>query len=213
MPDGSDEQQSLEQGAAPEAQPPVRICQRCSTQASTDGSHCPYCGASYLRRRRPSRRLVLVSAALVLLIAGGVTAAVLAKQHHDQQVRQEKREAALEKARAAAKRRAQAREATRRAAEAADRVQRDYRSQLERSMRRSITKDARQAVDDGLLNGPILSTSCDTIAGGADALSAKRGRYECLAVNKRNDDGTASGYRYTSRIDYEKGSWSWRLGG
>ena len=36
--------------AVPPAQPPQRICPRCSTVARTVDAHCPFCGSSYRRR-------------------------------------------------------------------------------------------------------------------------------------------------------------------
>ena len=109
-----------------------------------------------------------------------------------------------------AKRRVAARAARDKAA--MDRIERSLRRALERGLRKEVTKSAREAVATGVLDGPILRTSCDPIAGGADSLDEPTGRYECLAINEEHGDGTAEGYRYTGTINYKKGTYSWRLG-
>ncbi|HWT94070.1 MAG TPA: hypothetical protein VN238_13785 [Solirubrobacteraceae bacterium] len=53
------------------AQPPQRVCPRCSTVARTVDPHCPYCGTSY-RRRSPVGALVAAVLATVVLVLGGI---------------------------------------------------------------------------------------------------------------------------------------------
>jgi hypothetical protein len=203
---------------------PVRVCPSCSAQSTTDGSYCGYCGASFIRRgpRLSRRRKRVILGAVAAIIALGAAAGAAAKVSHDHQLAKQQKATAIRLA--AAKERARQRaeaaaEARRRADEerqrqdAMDAVERGYRKDLEHELRKEITKSARKAVDEGLLDGPILRTSCDPIAGGSDNLDEPTGRYECLAVNTDNDDGTSEGYRYTGTINYEKGSYTWRLGG
>jgi len=216
----SAERPSAAPAGSESAEPPTRVCPKCSAQATTDGTHCPYCGASYIRggRRLSSRaRRALVAVVVLLLVGGGGTAAVL-KLQHDSDVRKE-REAREARLVADKKRKQEAEVAKRRAAARAereqaalDRIERDLRRVLEQGLRKEITKSAREAVATGVLDGPIVRTSCDPIAGGVDSLDEPTGRYECLAINQENSDGTAEGYRYTGTINYRKGTYSWRLG-
>ncbi len=74
------------------------------------------------------------------------------------------------------------------------------------------SKHARSLVTEGLLTGPIVRSTCDPVGGGRDDLEAHTGRYECLAVNEDHDDGTYSGYSYQGTINYDEGTYSWRLG-
>jgi hypothetical protein len=165
-----------------------------------------------LKRRS---RIILIVVPLLVALGSGAGAVAL-KLQHDANVRHQ-REAA--QARADAKRKAQAaaarrREAARRAQAAIDQIKIDERKSMEHGLRAAITKDAQKNIDNGLLSGPAIShTSCNPIAGGSDSLSEPTARYECLAVNKTNVDGTEEGYRFTGTINFDRGDYTWRLGG
>lgn len=65
-----------------------------------------------------------------------------------------------------------------------------------------------------LLTGPIEGTLCTPISGGSSQdLSHSTGTYSCLAENKTNAEGTASGYHFTGTINFTTGAYTWRLGG
>ncbi len=82
-----------------------------------------------------------------------------------------------------------------------------------KSLQRSVTKDAIEAVNDGLLEGPILRTECTPVGGGnIDDTAQHTGNFECLAVSTVNGDGTMSGYGYAATVNYEDSSYTWRLG-
>ena len=75
-----------------------------------------------------------------------------------------------------------------------------------------MVKDARDKVTAQLLTGPILSASCTPLGGGsADDLTALSGTFECFAVNKKNTDGTYSGYTFNATVNWNDGSYTWRL--
>ena len=57
--------------AAPPAQPPQRVCPRCSTIARTVDARCPYCGSSY-RRRGPYAAIFLAAVLSSLVTLAGV---------------------------------------------------------------------------------------------------------------------------------------------
>lgn len=59
------------------AQPPQRLCPRCSTIARTVDPHCPYCGTSY-RRRSPWGAVVAAVLTTVVLVLGGVALMLVA---------------------------------------------------------------------------------------------------------------------------------------
>jgi hypothetical protein len=203
--------------AADEA--PLRLCRHCSAQARTNGTTCPICGHSYLRGWKGMRRrtrVVLVALPLLLLLGGGVTGGVL-KYQHDQDVKEQRAEAERQ---ANAERRERERDERERreredAAAAIDRIERETRRSAETDMRRSIRKDANEKIAEGLLDGPdVRRVSCNPIAGGSDSLEEPTARYECLAVNETDyDEGTDRGYRYTATMNFEDGSYTWRLGG
>jgi ribosomal protein L40E len=196
---------------------PTRVCRRCSAQAQTNSLNCPHCGASYLRGFKGLHRRTRVALVVLplLLVLGGAGGAVALKLHHDDVVKH-KREVA--QARADAKRKAAAEEARRRAAAkraqaAIDQVKIDERKSMEHDLRAAITKDAQKDIDEGVLDGPAIShTSCNAIAGGSDSLSEPTARYDCLAVNETSSDGTEHGYQFTGTINFNTGSYTWRLG-
>ena len=193
---------------------PVRVCKRCSTQAQTNAEACPYCGTPYVKARRKlgrrgKRFLLLLTA---LLLVGGAAAGVVAKQRHDDQVAKEKAaDAAAEKQRLAEEK--AAKEEAEAQAEL-EKLERELRESSINSMRKSITKDARARVAEGLLDGPIYGTQCDRVGGGSiDDLDTKTTRFECLAINEKKSGGMVEGYRFTATMNWDKGSYQWRLGG
>lgn len=94
-----------------------------------------------------------------------------------------------------------------------DRAERAVRHELVGEMQASITKDARKDVTNGLLDGPILSTTCNPLGGGSsDDLTALTTTFECIAVTKKNPDGTESGYRFAATANWNDSSYTWRLG-
>lgn len=96
---------------------------------------------------------------------------------------------------------------------AADNAERRDRRQAVKEMERTIAKDARKDVASGLLDGPIFYTTCDPLGGGStDDLTALTTTFSCLAVTKKNNDGTVSGYAYHATMNWSEGSYSWGIG-
>jgi hypothetical protein len=54
----------------PAAQPPQRVCPRCSTIARTIEPHCPFCGRSYTRRGPWAAVVAAVLATVAATLAG-----------------------------------------------------------------------------------------------------------------------------------------------
>ncbi|MEA2479124.1 MAG: hypothetical protein QOJ07_1046 [Thermoleophilaceae bacterium] len=198
---------------------PTKVCPKCSTQERTQGKFCPHCGASYEKRPRFSRRKKIGAMVLVgLLLVAGAGTGVIAKLHHDDVVDKRHRKEAAAKA----ERRRQAEINRQIAADDAQQkrdaedLQRTERTHLVSQLEKSITKDARKRVIDssGIIEGPILRTQCEPSAGtDTGDLSVTTGEYRCLAVNKENTDGTASGYRFTANVNFDDFSYTWQLGG
>jgi hypothetical protein len=204
---------------APTDAPATRVCRRCSTQATTSGAFCPHCGAAYERRRRGprswTRRTRRVVAVLgVVLLLGGAGGGVALKLAADQRAEDRERAAQQRRDRDAAEAAARARAAREEAdaQEASDRFERSLRRSTVRDLRRSITKDARERVSEGVLDGPILSTSCENLDGNEEALDEDAGTYDCMAVTEKLSGGRSRGYRFSARVDYEEHSYTWRLG-
>jgi hypothetical protein len=188
---------------------PVKVCRECSAQTRTQGSFCPHCGASYMRQTRKPRLTrrgkVARAIALVLVLAGGGTAAVIIKLDHDSKAHAAA--AAAQQKRDEAKSQADAKAAS-------DKLEQTSRADLVKQLEKSVTKDARKDVNDGLLTGPVLRTQCNA-AGGSnpDDLSVTTADFTCLAVTAENADGTSSGYRFSATIDYDQFNYTWHLGG
>lgn len=193
-----------------------RVCRKCSVVSQSPGDYCPGCGTAYAGRRVSTRTKLVAAGVIALLLLGGAGAGVAAKVRSDHEAA-EAREAAAQRAEEKADREAAEQAAAERAADAkraADNAAREERADLIEQMQKSITKDARGEVRDGFLDGPIFYTSCDPLGGGSvDDLTALTTTFECIAVNEKLDDGGARGYVYSSTLNWDERSWSWRLGG
>src|SRR4051812_38055373 len=63
---------------------PIRLCRRCSAQSQTDGTHCPHCGASFVRRHRVSKRTALVASAATVVIIAAAGALIVVRHDRNQ---------------------------------------------------------------------------------------------------------------------------------
>jgi hypothetical protein len=202
----------------PSTEGAVRVCRKCSAQARSGGLSCPHCGASYLRGWKGMRRrakVLLIAVPLLLLLGGGASGAVVKVQHdRDVSETRERAERLADEQREREAREQREAEQKEEAQAALDQVKRDVRRSIETEMRRAIRKDANERIADGYLEGPdVRRVSCNPVAGGSDSLEEPTARYECLAVNETDYvDGTDSGYRFTSTVNFDKGSYTWRLG-
>ena len=194
-------------GGEPEPPQFTRVCRRCAAQATTASPNCPACGARYARRR-PPRKLVAGLVGLVAVLAlGGVAALVVADRRADQR---ERDRIALKKQQA---REQQAREAeAEKAAEEFEESMLELREAVERDMRGAITKDAQGRYSDGILDDRASHTSCENVDGNREDLDETSGEYSCIAVTNKTASGSSEGYRFTARVNYEDGSYTWHLG-
>jgi hypothetical protein len=158
---------------------------------------------------------MIVGAVIAAVLLGAGTTGAVAKVRHDHAAKTAQA-AADAKAAKLAKEKAQAKAAAARkraAKRAADNAERQDRHAAVKQMEQSITKDARKDVASGVLDGPILYSTCDPLGGGStDDLTALTTTFSCLAVNKKNNDGTVSGYSFHATQNWTTGSYSWGLG-
>jgi hypothetical protein len=163
--------------------------------------------------RRSLVKWALIAGAGVLLL--GLIAGGLAwKSSHDSHVAAAAAAAAAEKA-ATQSREQQQREAA--AASAAKASQDD----AERASRRaqvteieaSVKKLAEQHVSKAVIQGPIISVTCDPVAGGStDDLTQQTTVFKCFVANKDNGDGTMNGYNYNATMNWSTGSYTYGFG-
>jgi hypothetical protein len=212
---------------SPDLENPQRVCRKCSAITSAPGDFCPYCGTAY-RRRGPlkqsrnrvaswSRRrkaLVFLLPLLLILAAAGV--GTYLKIDHDNRVQAEREEQAEERREAAAERerkRQQAAERERAVDAEFDRIDRQLRRETVGGLEKAVTEDAQEAVNTGILEGPILRTECDPAPGETPMdLSVSTASYDCLAIYKEDTDGTYTGWTYTADVNFDTGRYSWSLG-
>lgn len=214
-----DEPQAEEAAAASPApgEVPIKVCPHCSVQSQTEGQYCPHCGASYVHGRKglAKRTKIILAAVLGALVLAGAGVAIAQKVSHDNQVAEDKRRADAA-AKAAAEQRKQEEAAAQAEADAQarrDKAERAIRALAVRGMRKSITKDAKKRVAEGVLDGPIYGTQCNPVGGGSeDNLEAKTTKYECLAIQTKHSDGTVEGWRFSATMNWDDGSYTWRLG-
>ena len=194
---------------------PTKVCAHCSVQTQTAGAFCPNCGKPFVRARQrwSTRRKVTIGLVIaVVLVAGaGTIVGINAVNAHNSEVAQAAADAqAAKEAKDAAD--AAALKASQQ--KAADDKERASRLVDVKAMEASITSDAQKRVDTGVLEGPISATSCTPLGGGStDDLTAITTTFTCIAINKTNDDGTQSGYQFSSTMNWNTGSYTWHLGG
>ncbi len=202
---------------------PERVCPHCAALSQVAGDFCPECGRRFFGESSPSRlsgrAKIAILGVVALLVLGAAGAAVAIKLHHDNQVTAQRRAAAAARARAAAvalagqRAAAQAKQQQQQQQQQQQAAETTTRQGEETTLQQSITKDAQQQVNNGVLTGPILSTTCTPVSGGSSTnLSSSTGTYECIAANKINSDGTSSGYRFSGTIDFSAGTETWHLG-
>ncbi|MDO9494183.1 MAG: hypothetical protein Q7J48_00635 [Nocardioides sp.] len=163
--------------------------------------------------------MAVVVAALLL---GGAGTGIALKVRHD---RQEERDAVAQaKAESLRQTAADEAEATRLAEEdrqareaakrAKDKAERQYRQSAIGELEESITKDGKERVADGELDGPILYTSCDPLGGGSvDDLTALTTTFDCIAVSEEVGGGQVRGYGFDATMNWDEGSYTWQLTG
>jgi uncharacterized protein HemX len=226
----SDEPQApVSEAQTPATEPtqPQRVCRKCAAISHARGDFCPHCGAPYARRgplrktrtriarwSRKRKALVFGLPLLLLLLAAGVGAYL--KIDHDNQVQADRERQEEARRQAAAERqreREQAAQEERELQADLDRIDRQLRRKTVRGLERAVTEDAQDAVNDGILDGPILRTECDPAPGETPMdLSVSTAAYDCLAVYKIDTDGTYTGWTYTANINFDTGRYSWSLG-
>ncbi|GGL12055.1 hypothetical protein GCM10009769_32550 [Curtobacterium luteum] len=163
------------------------------------------------RKPRPRRRplvLALVILAVVVIVGGGGTAVAVV---HARQVAAAA-EKAEQKKEAAARTRAEQREAQRAAQEEADEAERSSRAETVKEVEASVKTMAEENVTKGLLDGPILSVSCNPVSGSTDDLTDTTTSFDCFAANTDNADGTQSGYFFNSTVNWDSGEYTYGLG-
>lgn len=182
-----------------------RVCRRCSAQTTTAEPNCPACGTPFLRPPLATKRRMLIAGAVLgaALVGLGGWWAVQANQ-----TRQAEEAAAAEAA-------AEQAEAERAAAakRAADAAARKERVATVGQIEKSITEMAREHASDGIIDGPILNSQCDPVAGGSlENLTDETTKFSCLAVNEKLSGGRVRGYTYHAVMNWDSGKYSYGLG-
>jgi type II secretory pathway pseudopilin PulG len=201
----------------------VKVCQKCSVQTTTAGNFCPNCGYAYdggKPKVKISRKALIFAISAVILV-GAILATVLGVMQSNQSIAAEKvateaSAAALRSAEAVASESADAAASESAAAQLqADKDAADtaVRKVLITALEASVLKDAKKRETDGLLTGPFSRASCTPLGGGSvDDLTAITGTFECIAVNKKDSDGTESGYVFSATVNWNTGEYQWHLG-
>jgi hypothetical protein len=74
---------------------PTKVCRRCSVQSQTVGTHCPHCGASFIRKSPISKRASLVAGSGVVMLLAGVLLLLVVRHNRDEDSAKRQHEAAL----------------------------------------------------------------------------------------------------------------------
>ncbi|MCS5521201.1 DUF2510 domain-containing protein [Curtobacterium flaccumfaciens pv. oortii] len=143
----------------------------------------------------------------VVILAGGGTAAAFVS--HARQV--QAAEAKAERGRAA-EQRTQAQQRAEEAQKAADDTERTARADTVTGVEASVKKLAEDDAAKGVIDGPILSVSCNPVSGSTDDLTDTTTTFDCFAANTNNADGTQSGYFFNATVNWDSGEYTYGLG-
>lgn len=157
-------------------------------------------------RRRGLWVTVIVVAAIAL--GGGGATAVVSTIHADNVAAAKAAQQAHQRA-AAAKAAADKADQKR----ARQKVERALREETVKDIESSVKKMAKGHVKDGFIDGPILDVTCSPVAGGSvDDLDQKTTEFQCFVANKKNSDGTESGYYYQATMNWDSGQFTYGFG-
>lgn len=173
----------------------VRTCPTCGHEQTAPGRTCEHCGSDFVVVRRkgiPRRTILAIVAALV--VVGGLAAVIIPALRSgaaDDRRTEAQRQARLEAAERARLRADSRPHGVRGPARQSGEGAIAYRGRLVLTGQSAVLTDARRRVAAGTVDGPIRGVSCtpypDTAPRRAlerDA-SVPRGRYECVAYQRR----------------------------
>lgn len=194
--------------------PTAQTCPSCGHEDSTAARACPHCGASYVHNQpKLSRRakLTIAGACAALAVAGGVTWLLVSPSIDRTKQHEAERAAAEQAAFLSSERRRLTVDERLRTARAA--LPKESRAALVSDLERSITADARARVRAGTIAGPIEDTSCQAVNVGPLVPDARRGGYQCVAVQakiaKVSESGGLLGYPFWAIVEYRRGTFAW----
>jgi flagellar basal body-associated protein FliL len=174
--------------------------------------------------RKRNKRAWILAVVAILVLAGLGVGGYLAKNVHDatqaalvaaQDAKSRDDQAAAAKAQTDAAQAEEAADAEQAKEDKAakDKVERQLRKETVSDIESSVKKMAKGHVKDDVIDGPIVKVSCDPVAGGSvDDLSEKTTVFQCFAANKKNKDGTSTGYYYNATMNWKTGSYTYGLG-
>lgn len=212
----------------------TKVCSKCSVQTETAGNFCPNCGASYLGAKAglnvSKRTWIIATSVVVLLMVGVVIGMSILQSNRDNELEQlaaasfaaasaeaskSEATAAAEASKSAAAAAAVASESAAAAKRQADKdaLETEMRKVMITALEESVLKDAQKRETEGSLEGPFSRSSCTQLSGGSIGdLTAETSTFECIAVNKKNDDGTESGYVFSATMNWDTAEYQWHLG-
>jgi len=163
-------------------------------------------------KSRTKTLVLVISAVIILSVVGGGIGAVAAQESAArsaiaaEELAQEKKDKSEAAADAKAARAVKA-------AEAEQALELFERQSSVTAIEASVKTMAEGHAADGIIDGPILAIGCTTTGGiPIEDMSIRSMLFECFATNVENADGTASGYYYHARANWDDGSWTYGLG-
>lgn len=202
-------------------------CIACAESIQKDALMCRYCGIKQddsnfqneslelnpqsprvLGDRGPRKRLLIASGIIVGLSVVSVVLGVAISNQLAEDQRRAEAKASTEAwlAERELERKRQEEEASKQA-EVNQRIL--YVQQIESS----VSDLAKKHIREGVLSGKVLETNCTPISGySLDNLDQSSTTFDCFVATKDNGDGTRSGYSYTAVMDWDSGSYTYKLG-
>jgi hypothetical protein len=194
--------------------PKPRKCPNCGREESTSLRNCPHCGTSYVvvQPKLSKRAKLTIAGGIVAVLAAAGIAWLIASPSIDSSKRSNAARSAAEQA-AFIRSEIKRLKIDQRLERGQGARPRETTRALVTDLQNAINADALARVKAGTIKGPIRRTTCQPVSFGPLVPNARRGGYECIAVQadiqKVSERGGVLGYPFWAVVDYRRGRFAW----
>jgi type II secretory pathway pseudopilin PulG len=181
-----------------------------SSQDGVSGMAPESANAKAVTKRKGTRKNLIIALLIGGLIAVGSVAAVTISTRAAEETRLAAAAAAEEQLAADEAKKAAAAEAAQNRKDTAERA---LRATTVTEIEDSVKQMAQTHADDGVIDGPILDSTCSPVSGGStDDLTETTTVFECFVGTEDIGNGQMRGYTYNATMNWTSGQYTYALG-